>query len=71
MTDDVIQNLRDRIHQFDKVVRSICEELEMDYAGVDCDDGSIVMEIRRLKLRARLAGRRRTFEDSDLMVEND
>lgn len=40
---------QDRINQFDNIVRSICTELDIVYAGVDLDEGEIVDAIKKLK----------------------
>jgi hypothetical protein len=40
---------QDRINQFDKVIRNICTELDITYAGVDIDDGEIIEAIKQLQ----------------------
>ncbi len=41
---------QDRINQFDNVVRSVCTELGITYAGVDIDGGEIIEAIKALKI---------------------
>jgi hypothetical protein len=42
-------SLSQRVSQFDKVIRSICTELNLCYGGVDFDEGEIVQQISSLQ----------------------
>lgn len=43
------EKLLQHIRCFDDVVRAVCTELDMCYAGVDVDSGEIVAAIKKLK----------------------
>ncbi|MCK5609723.1 hypothetical protein KAR91_48060 [Candidatus Pacearchaeota archaeon] len=40
---------QDRINQFNKIIRNVCTELGLTYAGVDLDNDEIVEAIKKLK----------------------
>ena len=42
--------LKTRITQFDNVIRNVCTELGITYAGVDIDNNEIIEAIKNLKI---------------------
>ncbi len=44
-----MNELQERVNQFDRVLRGICTELNITYAGVDLDEGEIIDAIKKLK----------------------
>ena len=46
-----MKNKDKRIVEFDAVIRAICTELGLTYAGVDVDEGEIIDSIKNLKTK--------------------